>query len=168
MKGVKHFRVELVGISDRLDNTHTREKDMRGYNKAQLLGNVGGDPEVRTTKNGVSVANFQIATNFVYRDRTTGEKIEHTDWHRVVAFAGLAAIVQKYVHKGSPVFLEGRMRTRKWRGQDGQDRYTTEVIASDLNLLPSGNGNGAGKAAAAVAAAEATAPVEDFDDDIPF
>ena len=141
---------------------------MRGLNKVMLMGNLGADPEIRHTQAGDAVANIRLATNFSHKDRS-GEKREHTEWHRVVVFGKLAEIVGQYLKKGDPVYFEGRLRTRKWQSQDGQDRYSTEIIASEMNLI-GGNGNGSGNAnQASQAATDApAATIDDFDDDIPF
>lgn len=111
-------------------------------NRVTLIGNVGADPEIRQTQQGVSIANFSIATSETWKDRETGEKKERTEWHRVVVFdrqedAGLAGIVEKYVRKGSKILVEGQMKTRKWQDQSGQDRYSTEVVLQgfDAKLL---------------------------------
>ena len=100
-------------------------------NKVILIGNLGRDPEVRQTQDGKPVVNFTLATNESWKDRQTGERRERTEWHRVVIFGeGLADIAQRYLHKGSKVYLEGELRTRKWTDQSGQERYTTEVVLS--------------------------------------
>ena len=143
---------------------------MRGVNKIALMGNLGADPEIRHTQSGVAVANIRLATNFQWKDKTTGEKRDHTEWHRVVIFGKLAEIADKYLSKGDPVYFEGRNQTRKWQGQDGQDRYTTEVVVSEMNLI-GGNGSSTSPTESASKAAAETAPAttgEDFDDDIPF
>lgn len=100
----------------------------RGINKVILIGNLGADPEIRYFPSGDAVANFNIATSESWKDKTTGEPQERTEWHRIVIFGKLAEIAKQYLHKGSKVYIEGKLRTRKWQGQDGQDRYTTEVI----------------------------------------
>ena len=142
---------------------------MRGLNKVELIGNLGADPELRYTQGGTSVANMRVATNYTKTDRHSGEKTEHAEWHRCVVFGKLAEIVGEYLHKGSPVYLAGRLRTQKWKDQAGNDRYTTEVIVEDLIMLPSGNGgNGSNGNARASAPASAPAGDPDIDDDIPF
>ena len=151
-------------------------------NKVILIGNLGRDPEVRQTQDGKPVVNFTLATNESWKDRQTGERRERTEWHRVVIFGeGLADIAQRYLHKGSKVYLEGELRTRKWTDQSGQERYTTEVVLSGfraaLTMLDSradgGGGGGGGRdygggepAGAPPAAADSAA--SDLDDDIPF
>ncbi len=107
---------------------------MSGVNKVILVGNLGADPEVRHLDNGVTVANFNLATSETFKDRQTGERREQTEWHRVVVWRGLADVVEKYVKKGSKVYVEGKLRTRKWE-KDGIDRYTTEVYADNLTML---------------------------------
>ena len=111
----------------------------RGVNKIILLGSLGGDPELRQTASGDLIARFNLATNEVWQDRETGQPREKTEWHRVVIFGMLADIAKRYLRKGSKVYLEGKLRTRKWQGQDGNDRYTTEVVldgfAGQLEML---------------------------------
>lgn len=108
---------------------------MAGVNKVILIGNLGADPEVRQTAGGDSVVNFRLATSESYKDRATGERHEQTEWHSVVAWRGLADVVGKFLHKGSRCYVEGKLRTRKWTTKDGEDRYTTEVVAEELTLL---------------------------------
>ncbi len=147
----------------------------RGINKAILIGNLGADPEIRYTAGGAAVANINIATTESWKDKQTGEKQEKTEWHRVVFFGRLAEIVGEYLKKGSQVYVEGRLQTRKWQGQDGQDRYTTEIVANEMQMLGSGGG-GARSGGADSARSQPQpdnrqsepAPAEDFDDDIPF
>ncbi|WP_018935177.1 single-stranded DNA-binding protein [Thioalkalivibrio sp. ALJ24] len=116
----------------------------RGVNKAIILGNLGADPEKRETPGGATVTNFRVATTEQWTDRNSGEKRENTEWHRVVMFGRLADIAAQYLTKGSQVYIEGRIQTRKWQGQDGQDRYTTEIVASDMQLLGGRGGGAAG------------------------
>jgi len=119
----------------------------RGVNKVILIGNLGQDPEVRYMPNGNAVANVSIATSDSWKDKQTGETRERTEWHRVVFFGKLAEIVGQYLKKGSKVYVEGRLQTRKWQGQDGQDRYTTEVvvdIGGQMQMLDSRGGQGGG------------------------
>lgn len=159
----------------------------RGINKVILIGNLGGDPEVKYTAGGSAVTNVTIATSENWKDKTTGENQERTEWHRVVFFGKLAEIAGEYLKKGSQVYVEGRLQTRKWQDKEGQDRYTTEIVANEMQML-GGRGGGAAsggmesnRAAAGEAPApraapaparasggKATAAVEDFDDDIPF
>ena len=112
----------------------------RGINKAIILGNVGQDPEVRFLPNGNPVANLSVATSDAWTDKQSGQKQERTEWHRVVAFNKLAEIIQQYVKKGSKIYIEGKIQTRKWQGQDGQDRYSTEIVANDMQMLDSRQG----------------------------
>ncbi len=153
---------------------------MSGVNKVILIGNLGADPEIRHLQNGISVANFRIATSETFKDKNTGEKREQTEWHSIVAWRGLAEITEKYLKKGSKVYVEGKLRTRKWE-KDGIDRYTTEVQADEMTLLdrPSGDrqeqGQGQGQAqgqrqsaTASATSAPAGAPAPDELDDLPF
>ncbi len=119
----------------------------RGINKVILIGNLGADPETRYMPNGNAVANVSLATSDSWKDKNTGEQRERTEWHRVVFFGKLAEIVGQYLKKGSKVYVEGRLQTRKWQGQDGQDRYTTEVVVDQggtMQMLDSRAGSGSG------------------------
>ena len=109
-------------------------------NKVTLIGNLGADPEVRYMPSGDAITNIRLATTRRWKDRQTGERKEETEWHRVVFFAGLAKIAGEYLKKGSQVYVEGRIRTQKWQGQDGQDRYTTEIVADEMHMLGSRSG----------------------------
>ena len=157
----------------------------RGVNKVILLGNLGADPETRYTASGSAVTNIRLATTDSWRDRQSGEQQERTEWHRIVFFGRLAEIASEYLRKGSQCYVEGQIRTNKWQGQDGQDRYTTEIIASNMQLLGSRGGGGGGAAprgrgdesssawpaggsTSAPPAAPRSGPPDDFDDDIPF
>jgi single-strand DNA-binding protein len=156
----------------------------RGINKVILIGNLGADPEVRYTAGGSAVANIRLATAESWKDKQTGEMQERTEWHRVVFFSRLAEIVGEYLKKGSHVYIEGRLQTRKWQDKDGNDRYSTEIVANDMQML-GGRGGGAAapqvpsnrgdeEAPAPRGGAEARTPAtanavaEEFDDDIPF
>ncbi|RJS92188.1 single-stranded DNA-binding protein [Salinisphaera sp. Q1T1-3] len=120
----------------------------RGINKAIIVGNLGADPETRYTAGGTAVTNVNIATSETWRDKSSGETQERTEWHRVVFFARLAEVAGEYLRKGSKVYVEGRIQTRKWQGQDGQDRYTTEIVANEMQMLDSrGGGQGGGGSA---------------------
>ncbi|MDQ7733805.1 single-stranded DNA-binding protein [Halomonas sp. SpR1] len=110
----------------------------RGVNKVILIGNLGQDPEVRFTQGGTTVANLNIATSDSWLDRNSGQRQERTEWHRVILFKKTAEIAQQYLRKGSKVYIEGRLQTRKWQDQSGQDRYTTEIVANDMQMLDSG------------------------------
>lgn len=149
----------------------------RGINKVILVGNLGKDPEVRYSPNGNAVANITLATSEQWKDRNSGEQQEKTEWHRVVFFNRLAEIVGEYLKKGSQVYVEGKLQTRKWQGQDGQDRYTTEIVASEMQMLGGRQGGGddswgssrsAGGSQAAAPAAAPAGDIGDFDDDVPF
>jgi single-strand DNA-binding protein len=117
---------------------------MASVNKVILVGNLGADPEVRYLPSGDAIANIRLATTDRYKDKTTGEMKEATEWHRVAFFGRLAEIVNEYLKKGSSVYIEGRIRTRKWQGQDGQDRYTTEIVADQMQMLGGRGGSGGG------------------------
>jgi len=154
----------------------------RGINKVILVGNLGADPETRYTASGAAITNITVATSESWRDKQTGENQERTEWHRVVFFNRLAEIAGEYLRKGRQVYIEGSLRTRKWQGQDGQDRYTTEVVASEMQMLggrggeasarPAGGGFRDSQPAEQKKAPEKStpAPVEDnfAEDDIPF
>ena len=115
----------------------------RGVNKVILVGNLGADPETRYTASGAAITNIRLATSETWRDKQTGENQERTEWHRVVFFSRLAEIAGEYLRKGSQVYIEGSLRTNKWQDQSGQDRYTTEIIASEMQMLGSRGGEGA-------------------------
>ena len=140
----------------------------RGVNKVILIGNLGNDPEVRyATQGGSAIANIAVATSASWRDKVSGEMQERTEWHRVVCFNRLAEIVRDYLKKGAKVYIEGTLRTRKWQDKAGQDRYTTEIVANELQMLDS---RGANTDAPMPAQEMAQVGSEDvaFDDDIPF
>ncbi|MCP3663735.1 MAG: single-stranded DNA-binding protein [Gammaproteobacteria bacterium] len=143
----------------------------RGINKVILIGNLGGDPEIRYMPNGNAVANVTVATSESWKDKNTGESQERTEWHRVVFFRRLAEIVGEYLKKGSKVYIEGKLQTRKWQDKDGNDRYTTEIVANEMQMLDSRGGGapmgGGGDKPSTSAPAPAPAG-GDFDDDIPF
>ncbi|MDT0636073.1 single-stranded DNA-binding protein [Spectribacter hydrogenoxidans] len=115
----------------------------RGINKAILIGNLGADPEVRYTAGGTAVANVNLATSDQWKDKQSGEMQDRTEWHRLVFFGRMAEIAGEYLKKGSKIYVEGRIQTRKWQGQDGQDRFTTEIVANDMQML---DGRGGGSA----------------------
>jgi single-strand DNA-binding protein len=163
----------------------------RGINKVILIGNLGGDPEVRYMPSGNAVTNVNLATSETWKDKQTGQQQERTEWHRVVFFNRLAEIAGEYLRKGSKVYVEGSLRTRKWQDQSGQDRYTTEIVASEMQMLDGRGGDGGGYAqpdpmgygqpqaqprqqqrqAPQQPSQPAPAPAPDmdpFDDDIPF
>ncbi len=145
----------------------------RGVNKVILVGHLGADPEVKYMPSGSAVTNLSLATTDSWKDKQSGEKQERTEWHRVAMFGRLAEIAGEYLRKGSQVYVEGRIQTRKWQGKDGQDRYTTEIVANEMQML-GGRGSGAGNFESAPATesappAEASASsANEFDDDIPF
>lgn len=117
----------------------------KGINKAIIVGNLGADPEVRYTPGGNAVANISVATSESWRDKQTGELQEKTEWHRIVLFNRLGEIAGEYLKKGAKVYIEGRLQTKKWQGQDGQDRYTTEIIANEMQMLDGLGGAGGGE-----------------------
>lgn len=116
----------------------------RGVNKVILIGNLGQDPEMRYTPNGNAVANITLATSATWRDKQTGELQERTEWHRIAFFNRLAGIVGEYLRKGSKVYIEGSLRTRKWQDKNGTDRYTTEIIANEMRMLDNRSGSSYG------------------------
>ena len=143
----------------------------RGVNKVILVGNLGKDPEVRYMPNGNAVANITLATSESWKDKQTGEPQEKTEWHRVVLFRRLGEIAGEYLKKGSQVYIEGKLQTRKWQDNAGNDRYTTEIVADNMQMLGARGGGSAGfqnDAPAKAAPVPATAAADDFDDDIPF
>ncbi len=158
----------------------------RGINKVILIGNLGAEPDIRYTGDGKPVANLSVATTASWRDRDSGERQERTEWHRVVMFSRLAEIVGEYLHKGSQVYIEGRLQTRKWQDQQGTNRYTTEIVANEMQMLGGRAGTdstpvdearteqktqvpSAAKAPAKQGEGEpVTATDHDFNDDIPF
>ncbi len=162
----------------------------RGINKVILIGNVGVDPDVRYMPNGNAVTTLSLATSETWKDKQTGDKQERTEWHRVVCFNRLGEIAGEYVRKGSKLYIEGSLRTRKWQDPQGQDRYTTEIIASDIQMLDSKGGasqsysdmpsaashhqqdEGISNTSAQKPKAKQAAPAQDafdeLDDDIPF
>ena len=153
---------------------------MASINKVILIGNLGRDPEVRYTPNGSAICNISVATTRNWKDKTSGDKVEETEWHRVVFYDRLAEIAGEYLKKGRPVYVEGRLKTRKWQDKDGIDKYTTEIIVHEMKMLGSREGadEGSGTAApartAAPPAAKRAAPAsqatafDDMDSDIPF
>ena len=163
----------------------------RGVNKVIIVGNLGKDPETRYMPSGSAVTNLRIATTEAWKDKQTGDQQERTEWHSVAMFGRLAEIAAEYLRKGSQIYIEGKLRTRKWQDKEGKDRYTTEIVADEMQMLGSkGGGAAAGAGAAAAAGAGAAAagaggaaasgggsgraavndggPPGDFDDDIPF
>ena len=155
----------------------------RGINKVILIGNLGADPETRAMPSGGTVANLRVATSESWRDKQTGEQQERTEWHRVALFGRLAEVASEYLRKGSQVYIEGSLRTRKWQDKQGNERYSTEIIGNEMQML-GGRGGGAGAGAPSSGGRGAEAPAyaeesgggggggssrsEEFDDDIPF
>jgi single-strand DNA-binding protein len=153
---------------------------MASVNKVILIGNLGRDPETRYTADGAAITNITIATSRKYKD-SSGQQQEETEWHRIAFFGRLAEIAGEYLKKGRPVYVEGRLRTRKWQDKEGQDRYTTEIVADQMQMLGSREGMGGGgdidsaaeepraaPRASGKPAAAKPANIADMDDDIPF
>ena len=168
---------------------------MAGVNKVIIVGNLGNDPEVRYSNNGAAIANISVATSDSWKDKNTGERQERTEWHRIVMFNRLGEIAGEYLKKGSKVYIEGKLQTRKWQDQQGQDRYSTEIVADQMQMLDSrgsgggmgggqgggggyqqapqnqfggGQQQGGGQGQAPQQPQSAPQPANDFDDDIPF
>ncbi len=146
---------------------------MAGVNKVILVGNLGKDPEVRHLESGVMVANFPLATTESYRDRNTGERRQVTEWHNIVLWRGLAEISEKFLKKGNQIYVEGKLRTRSWQDQEGNTRYTTEVVADNMTMLGGRPAESTSAPAATVAQDAAPASsnitaVSDDSDDLPF
>lgn len=152
----------------------------RGVNKVILVGNLGADPDTKYTAGGTAITNISIATKESWKDKQTGENQERTEWHRVVFFNRLAEIAGEYLRKGSQVYVEGKLRTRKWQDQNGQDRYTTEIVGNEMQMLGSREGGGVARPAPSQSGGfrdkkpdqpQQPAPVADegfAEDDIPF
>jgi len=151
----------------------------RGINKVILVGNLGNDPDIRYTAGGAAVANISVATKDSWKDKETGEQQDRTEWHRVVFFARLAEVVGEYLRKGSQVYIEGRLQTRKWQDKSGNDRYSTEIVANEMQMLGGRGGGGQSNeqapppmsenpADSRPAAAPAASGNDFVDDDIPF
>jgi len=139
----------------------------RGINKAIIVGNLGQDPEVRTTDSGTTVTTISVATSEQWTDKSTGERKEQTEWHRIVLWGKLGEIAGEYLRKGSQVYIEGKIQTRKWQGEDGQDRYTTEIKANEMQML-GGRGGARSDYNDNPAAQDADRRAAVDDDDIPF
>ena len=139
----------------------------RGVNKVLLIGNLGNDPEQKAMPNGNAVTNVSVATAESWKDKQTGQQQERTEWHRVVFFNRLAEIAGQYLTKGSKVYIEGSLRTRKWQDQSGNDRYSTEIVGSEMQMLDSREGQQSAPAQQQ-APQQAPANFDDFDQDIPF
>ena len=151
----------------------------RGVNKVIIVGNLGGDPETRYMPSGAAVTNLTVATNESWKDKQAGEQKERTEWHKVAMFNRLAEIAAEYLRKGSQVYIEGKLRTRKWQDQNGQDRWTTEIIADEMQMLGGRGGAGGGSGSfgggqqgggqqGGGGGAPPQPGPDDFDDDIPF
>ncbi len=151
----------------------------RGINKVIIVGNLGGDPETRYMPSGSAVTNLTVATNESWKDKQTGEQKDRTEWHKVAMFNRLAEVAAEYLRKGSQVYIEGKLRTRKWQDKSGQDRWTTEIIADEMQMLGgrggAGGGGGGGGSAPMSSGPDSSPPSappqagpDDFDDDIPF
>ena len=166
---------------------------MASVNKVILIGNLGKDPEIRYAPSGSAICNITVATSRVSKDKTSGEKLEQTEWHRVVMFDRLAEIAGEYLKKGKSVYIEGRLQTRKWTDKEGVERYSTEIVANEMTMLGSREGGGGGSggsggsedvgsasgpsqrsapparsAPASKPAAKSSTGFDDMDDDIPF
>jgi len=137
----------------------------RGVNKVILIGNLGSDPEIKHTQSSDAICNLAVATSESWKDKSSGEKVEKTEWHRVVAFGRLAEVMGEYLKKGSKVYIEGSLQTRKWQDKDGNDRYTTEIKARDMQMLDS-RGNSTQLAAPSQSAPQQSS--QQLDDEIPF
>lgn len=137
-------------------------------NKVTLIGSLGRDPEVRYTADGTPIANFSVATSESWKDKNTGEKKEATEWHRITAYGKLAEIVGEYAKKGTRMYLEGKLKTRKWQDKDGQDKYTTEIQMSEMKLLGGGNRQSTDEGSTGGDAGDGGFGGDIRDDDIPF
>ena len=145
----------------------------RGINKVILVGNLGADPDTRYMPSGGAVTNVSVATTKAWKDKNTGDQQERTEWHRVAFFGRLAEIASEYLRKGSQVYVEGELRTRKWQDRDGNDRYSTEIVANEMQMLGARGGAAPpapmpARGVAEPAPAAAPAAADDLDDDIPF
>jgi single-strand DNA-binding protein len=146
----------------------------RGVNKVIIVGNLGNDPDTKYMPSGSAVTNLSVATNESWKDKQTGEQKDRTEWHRVAMFGRLAEIAAEYLRKGSQVYIEGKLRTRKWQDQQGNDKYTTEIIADEMQMLGGRSGGGAPAMGGGSGGPPPSAPPQgggsgsDFDDDIPF
>ena len=144
---------------------------MASVNKVIIIGNLGKDPEVRYMPSGDAIANINVATTDSWKDKDSGEKREKTEWHRIVLFGKLAEIVGEYLQKGSQVYIEGRLQTRKWQDKEGQDRYTTEIVADRMQMLgsrPAGDSQAAAEKPQRQPAPKGGGSFDDMDSDIPF
>lgn len=148
---------------------------MSGINKVILIGRLGNDPEVKYMQNGGAVANISVATSEKWKDKNTGEQKEHTEWHRITFYRRLAEVVGEYLHKGSMIYVEGKLQTRKWQDQQGNDRYTTEIIANNMQMLdsrgsaaPAQDQHNQAKSNGYQTQQPSTSNMDDFDEEMPF
>lgn len=140
----------------------------RGVNKVTVMGNLGKDPEVRYMPNGGAVCNFTVATSEIWKDKNTGEQQEKTEWHRIVAFQKRAEIIAEWMKKGSKIYIEGHLQTRKWE-KDGQDHYSTEIVVDDFQFVGDSGGGGSRSSGGSGGGGQPAPPADDgFEDDIPF
>lgn len=143
----------------------------RGVNKVIIVGNLGSDPDTRYMPSGSAVTNLSIATSESWKDKQSGEQKERTEWHKIAMFGRLAEIAAEYLRKGSQVYIEGKLRTRKWQDKDGKDRWTTEIVADEMQMLGARSGAGApamNESQGSSAPPPAAASADEFEDDIPF
>jgi single-strand DNA-binding protein len=142
----------------------------RGINKVIIVGNLGADPETRYMPSGSAVTNLSVATSEQWKDKQSGEQKERTEWHKIAMFNRLAEIAAEYLRKGSQVYIEGKLRTRKWQDRDGNDRWTTEIIADEMQMLGGRGGGGSApmSSGSGTSSAPPQPPADEFDDDIPF
>jgi single-strand DNA-binding protein len=140
---------------------------MRGVNKTILVGTLGAEPDMKYSAGGAAICNLSIATNESWKDKNTGQPVERTEWHRVVMFGKLAEIAGQYLHKGGQVYIEGKLQTRKWQDQGGNDRYSTEIVGQEMQML-GGNPNKPSSQASAMNKPDQAPPADVGFDDIPF
>jgi single-strand DNA-binding protein len=142
----------------------------RGINKVIIVGNLGADPETRYMPSGSAVTNLSVAPSETWKDKQTGEQQERTEWHKVAMFNRLAEIAAEYLRKGSQVYIEGKLRTRKWQDRDGNDRWTTEIVADEMQMLGGRGGGGSAPMSSdrGSSGGPPEGPPDDFEDDIPF
>lgn len=141
---------------------------MAGINKVILVGHLGRDPEMRYTQSGVAVCSFSLATSESYKDRTTGERVTSTEWHNIILWRGLAETAEKFLRKGSQVYIDGKLRTRKWEDKQGMTRYTTEIVGDTMQMLDKKDNPSAHAPAQPDGTAQSTQPAEPKSDDLPF
>ena len=178
----KFFEIEII-YEEKSEKIHNLTQLLKAYanfekdvayvvqdNKVIIVGNLGQDPETRYMPSGAAVTNFTVATNESWKDKQTGEQKERTEWHKVAMFNRLAEIAAEYLRKGSQVYIEGKLRTRKWQDRDGNDRWTTEIIADEMQMLGGRGGGGAAPMPSdrGPSGGPPQSPPDDFEDDIPF